>query len=438
MPHAKYRQAALIAQSALKLVIAELHAGAGEKSLGEICRGGDEFIFEQVRACYTKVLEKGIAQPTQICKNDVVSGLAPEETDKFQGGIANPGDVVKVSLGVHIDGYTVLAAHTVIIASEPVTTPFSGRNADAVIGSFLATEAVVGLLSSALSENSVLHASLGGAVNGSRVRECVDAIARAYDLTVVPGSQVRRIKRFVVGQPTVVDSMPAITWRPQYEVEETLAPENDDAFVAKSDCTYLIDIQMAPAEGEGYVKLKDIPTIGTTVVEPTVFTRNHSVNYSLRTSSARQLLGLVDTRLSVFPFKISYLEGKHSQLKLGLAECLQRHLILAEQPYRAVYCPASRPRDAKPVTVAREAATIALVSGTNSASGYPELVRLSGGKSFPPSWTHSVYALTEGLAASALQVRIQGDKSFRYTEVKPTLRAASEPEAPAENMDVEM
>lgn len=445
MSLAKYRQAALIAQNALKFVVQELHTELGEKSIGEICRKTDLFILDQTRRCYTKIEEKGIARPTEICRNDIAKGLAPEESDKFQGGVINEFDVVKVSLGVHIDGYSVLAGHTVIVSSTAVTEPFTGVNADAVIGAYMATEAVIGLLSGTLSENSSMHGALNGApVTGTLIKQLVEDIAKTYNLRVVPGSQVRRIKRFVVGQSTVEDRMPSVQWVPEYEPTdtETFLTDDSENFVVSADKTYLIDIQMAPAVAEhGFVKLNEVTMVGTTAIMPAIYTRNHTINYSLRTNAGRLLLGAVDNKLSVFPFKLSYLETEKdvNKLKLGLKECLQRHLLQADKIYRASFCSDKRGKVQQAITTAREVATVSLVSGAKSDSAYPELHRFSGGRAFPPSWTHSVYKLPEGLAASALQVRINGDPSFKYIEAKPAARVqTAQPAAPADSMEIEM
>lgn len=437
----KYRQAAIIAQNALKFVITELHRGIGEVSIAELCARGDNYIIDAAKTCFTKVEEKGIARPVEICKNDFSSGVSPEETDKFQGGIIMPEDIVKVTLGVHIDGYTVLAGHTVIVSDTPpndVQSPYTGPSADAVIGAYLATEAVVGILSATLSENHPLHQE----VHGGKIREIVNEIAAAYDLAVVPGSKVRRIKRFVVGQSTVQDGMPVVEWRPQGQPDHAALQaekEMDAEFVIKPDHTYLIDIQMVSTEGvPGFVKLNETTMIGNVAINPTIYTRNHVVNYSLRTQSARVLLGTVDKALSVFSFKLSEIPGlKINQAKLGLNECLQRHLIVAEPILKTVYCPNSRPKDSKPVSSAREVCTVSLISGVKSTSGYPELVRLSGGKRFPPSWTHSVHSIKPSLAASALESRINGDSSFKYIEVKPSSGRIM-PNEPVDDMDLEM
>ena len=62
-----------------------------------------------------KQLEKGIAFPTCVSVNDMVCHYSPYADESIK---LSPGDVVKVDLGCHIDGFIALAANTVIIPSE--------------------------------------------------------------------------------------------------------------------------------------------------------------------------------------------------------------------------------------------------------------------------------------------------------------------------------
>ena len=61
--------------------------------------------------------------------------------------------------------------------------------------------------------------------------------------------------------------------------------------------------------------------------------------------------------------------------------------------------------------------TLLLVPGSQSASGFPELVRLGGGRQFPPSWVHSEHTLGEGDAATLLNARGTRFAAVRIVEV---------------------
>ena len=58
-----------------------------------------------------KKTEKGIAFPTCISVNEVCGHFSPLEGEH----LIKEGDLVKIDLGVHIDGYVGLAAHSIIV-----------------------------------------------------------------------------------------------------------------------------------------------------------------------------------------------------------------------------------------------------------------------------------------------------------------------------------
>lgn len=81
-------------------------------------------------------MEKGIAFPTCISINEVCGHYSPlvsdaEDKEKDEATLKD-GDILKIDLGVHIDGYIALLGHTHICGSSPVT----GRNADAVLAAY--------------------------------------------------------------------------------------------------------------------------------------------------------------------------------------------------------------------------------------------------------------------------------------------------------------
>ena len=86
--------------------------------------------------------------------NQLLNGFSPEIDDEREFFL-NQGDVVTISLGVHIDGYTSQVSHTLVIyppsADAKPEGPLLGSNADALCACHLATESVVVLLGCSLS-----------------------------------------------------------------------------------------------------------------------------------------------------------------------------------------------------------------------------------------------------------------------------------------------
>lgn len=90
-----------------------------------------------------KEVKKGIAFPTCLSVNNCICHYSPTKNDVDY--ILKVGDVVKVDLGAHIDGFIAVAAHTVVAkasASEKVT----GRAADVILATYWASQAALRLL----------------------------------------------------------------------------------------------------------------------------------------------------------------------------------------------------------------------------------------------------------------------------------------------------
>jgi methionine aminopeptidase len=99
--------------------------------------------FHQINEVYNETkIEKGSAFPTCISVNNCVGHFSPSLEDKT---ILREGDVVKVDLGAHIDGYITQVAFTWPITSKK-DQPIIGRAADVICASHLAAEAALHLL----------------------------------------------------------------------------------------------------------------------------------------------------------------------------------------------------------------------------------------------------------------------------------------------------
>ena len=128
--------------------------------------------------------ERGIAEPTSICVNSCVRWYSP--LSDGEGYTLQEGDIVTISLGVHVDGYAVLSSQTIHIQSSPA--PVTGPVADAVCALHYATRAI-------------MNAASVGTVKD--IEEVVREACGTFGVNVVEGSCLRRIRRFLVGQSTI-------------------------------------------------------------------------------------------------------------------------------------------------------------------------------------------------------------------------------------------
>jgi len=75
-----------------------------------------------------KKTEKGIGFPTCLSVNEICGHFSPL---KSEPATLKDGDVVKIDLGVHIDGFIALVAHTVTVGEDKA--PVEGKKADVIL-----------------------------------------------------------------------------------------------------------------------------------------------------------------------------------------------------------------------------------------------------------------------------------------------------------------
>lgn len=394
----KYRIAGQVAQTCLKYIVELIrdsyHLNKTPKpyTCQELCILGDSYLKTALDNVYKNgsVRERGIAMPVTIELNDIVTGFAPE-LDDTANFIFTAGDIVTISLGAQIDGYTANVSHTVVIyppGTEAPVGPLLGAKADAVCAAHIATETVVALLAAVLTPEK-LPASLKTSTNqvdGTIIRTLVDSIAKSYNCVVVPGSKVRRVRRFLAGQAEGIVAerdFKGVIWSESNQEESLInrsssskeiilstssanagskklssAVPTDDFIILPGE-VYNIDLKMAPLSEFKQVGLVTLETIdeytGTSHktdglnTKPTIFIRDVIVKHALKLKTSRQLLGKVDKQ-SVYPFKLSHMsenfplnikETDQSKLqlqiesitkavranRLGLSELSNRHLV---------------------------------------------------------------------------------------------------------------
>lgn len=148
----KYKAAAQICNAALLKVISLCVVGA---DIHHICQEGDKFMEEELRKVFnnkkSKKLERGIAFPTCISVNHIFGHFSPmsDETQALQ-----EGDLAKVDLGCHLDGFIAQAAHTIIVSSDPASKA-TEKKAEVVLAAYNSMIAAQRMIKEAATNNSV-------------------------------------------------------------------------------------------------------------------------------------------------------------------------------------------------------------------------------------------------------------------------------------------
>jgi curved DNA binding protein len=329
----KYQEASKIINLALTGLVGQCVAGA---KIVDLCQFGTTILETSLKGLYNKkvdgvAIEKGVAFPVCISVNEVVcnhSPLASEELEELK-----VGDVVKIDLGCHIDGYISVGAHTVVVSESADSPP---ESVDGELGN-VAVAAYNAMMVAA-------DAIKAGAKN-TDVTKIVEKVANNYGVETVATVRMHQMKRYVIdGVKEVALKEP--TPEDLEEGEEEL-PECtfDQAEV------YAVDVAMTT--GDGKVRPADLRT--------TVYKRNVEVNYQLKMKASRYVISEVDKKFPTLPFTLRHFDDER-QARMGITECVNHGLLI---PYPSLI-------EKQGAQVAHFKCTVLLLpSGTTKVTGLP-------------------------------------------------------------------
>ncbi|KAF6170388.1 hypothetical protein GIB67_014318 [Kingdonia uniflora] len=285
----KYKSAAEIVNKALQLVLSECKPGV---KIVDICEKGDSYIKEQTGNMYKNVkrkIERGVAFPTCVSINNTICHFSPLASDE---SVLEAGDILKIDMGCHIDGFIAVVAHTHVLQDGPVT----GRAADVIAAANTAAEVALRLVRPGKKNKDV--------------SEAVQKVAAAYDCKIVEGVLSHQLKQFVIDGNKVVLSVS----NPETRVDDAEFEENE---------VYAIDI--VTTTGDGKPRLLDER-------QTTIYKRAVDKNYNLKMKASRFIFNEINQNFPIMPFTARALEEKRA--RLGLVECVNHELL---QPYPVLH-----------------------------------------------------------------------------------------------------
>jgi len=284
----KYRAAGDIVNKVLTALVAECKA---EAEIADICEKGDKMLEEETGKLYNKKdkgrkIEKGVAFPTCISVNEIVGHFSPL---KGEGRVLKEGDVAKIDLACHLDGFIAAAAHTVVVGGDKV----DDKRADVIMAAWNAAEAALRLV------------QVGN--TNTQVTEAFAKVAEEFKCKPMQGVLSHQLKKHVIdGNRTIIGC----------ETPE----EKVDEFEFELNEVYCIDVVMSTGEGKGK----------ETELRHTVYKRNPETAYSLKTQKARQFISEVGRRFPALPFSLRQIEDPQVA-RVGVSEA-KRHDLLDEYP----------------------------------------------------------------------------------------------------------
>ncbi|XP_006459099.1 hypothetical protein AGABI2DRAFT_191160 [Agaricus bisporus var. bisporus H97] len=367
----KYKVAADIVRDVIKKIIESTVEGA---KLIDLCVEGDKLLEQGTGAVYNKPVKgvkvtKGIAFPTSISVNNAVAHFSPLASDPQSSQTISKGDVVKIQLGAHIDGFAAITAETIVVGAS-VDNPVTGRQADVIKAAWTAAEVAMRLV------------KVGN--KNWAVTEGVAKAASAWDCKPVEGMlSCQQTQNVIDGKKRVILN-PSEAQRKEFET----------ATFAEGE-VYGIDILISSGE-DGKARVEESRT--------TIYQRDSAVTYQLKMKNSRMVFTEVQKKAGSFPFNIRILEDE-KRARMGLQEAVQHSLV---KPYEVIYTPNN-------TFVAGFHFTIALLPGG------PALI------THPPHWYKPELVKTEkeledeelkGLVARNLRPSKKKGKKAGETEAK--------------------
>lgn len=195
------------------------------------------------------------------------------------------GDVVKIVVGSHIDGFAANAAHTMIVGDGKA----DAKKANVILAAHAALRA---------AERTIKE----GATN-YEVTEAMNKVAAEYDCNMLEGVLSHIVKKYCIDGNNVIIGKEA----PLQNVEQWTFAKGE-----------VIHLDVYVSTGEGKPKLAEHRT--------TVYKRQLQNMYNLKLQKSRQFFAESNKRFPSLPFSIRAFEDTIGA-KVGVKECVDHELL---------------------------------------------------------------------------------------------------------------
>lgn len=218
------------------------------------------------------------------------------------------GEVVKIQLGVQIDGFgTIVCDNIVVDGGEKVT----GREADLLVATHYANELLLrlmvppGLLASG-SEEEKKKAQTEKPPTHAKISALLEKVAKTYDCNVVENTTSWLFER------NEIEGKKKIILSPDSGIRGEGSPETAEVW----------GVEVGLSLGSGKVK---------TLENRATLHRRTTTTYILKRPSSRQTLSEVVKKFGTFPFGLRQLEDEKAA-KVGIVECVRNGVVRQYEP----------------------------------------------------------------------------------------------------------
>lgn len=239
----------------------------------------------------------GIAFPTSVSVNNTVSHFSPLPSDK-DVPVLKDGDVVKIMLGVQIDGYASIHAETVVVGAD-ASSPVDGKKADVVKAAYDAAQLAMRLIKPA--------------VKNFDITEAVQSFTADYGCKPVENMLSCQHEQ------NVTDGRKRIILNPDAD-----SRSSHEKCVFEEGEVYGVDVLVVTGD-DGKARPEESRT--------TIYKRSNDVTYQLKMKTSRTVFTEIQKKAGTFPFTLRTLDDE-KRARMGVQEAVQHGLL---RPYDVVF-----------------------------------------------------------------------------------------------------
>lgn len=289
----KYRLTGELVNRTLKKL---LEMCVDKASVRSICVEGDRMLLEESNNVLKKEknIKRGVAFPTCVAVNNCINHYSPLMSDNDT--ILKTGDVVKIDMGAHVDGFIAVVGHTVVVGASK-DKKVKGRKADVMLAAHYASEAALRLVAPG-NENYA-------------VTDTITKIAKTYKCKPIEGMLSFQLQKGRIdGEKTIIQNP---TDAQRKEVEKQTFEKYE---------AYGVDVIVSTGEGRG--KEQD--------VRVTVYRKTDEV-YHLKLKASKEFFSQVSRNYRDMPFTLRAFDDE-KKARMGVLECVSHKLI---DPYPVLW-----------------------------------------------------------------------------------------------------
>lgn len=290
----KYKMAAEIVNRVLKEAVDACKVGA---KVRDLCIETDKRLLEETGKAWKKdkKVSKGIAFPCCISVNNCICHYSPLLTEPDT--VLKEGDLVKIDMGAHIDGFIAVVAHTVAVGASK-DNKVKGRKADALMAAHLASEAALRLVKPGNETYTIT--------------DTVQKIAESFDCKPIEGMLSHQLQQNTIdGEKTIIQN-PNEAQRKEHDKYEFELHE-----------VYAVDVLISTGEGQGREKDAKV----------TVYKKTNET-YMLKMKNSREFFSTVSKKFGTMPFNLRDAMESETKGKMGVVECVTHKLV---EPFQVLY-----------------------------------------------------------------------------------------------------